>query len=86
MDPISAIGSASGILSFVTFGVTPVKGGVEMYKSGSLEENATLEDVITKMREFDSRMIPPNDDLLQGDDKQLCDLAKHSMKVSGDLL
>ncbi|KAK3320466.1 hypothetical protein B0T19DRAFT_429671 [Cercophora scortea] len=86
MDPVSAIGLASGILSFVTFGVTLIKGGVEICKSGSLEDNATLEDVITMMQQLHHRMIPPNDDQLQDDDKQLCDLAKHSRKVAADLL
>ncbi|CAI4213161.1 unnamed protein product [Parascedosporium putredinis] len=48
MDPASAVGLASSILTFIDFSVKLVSGALEVYRSadGTLEENARLERVI----------------------------------------
>lgn len=47
MDPVSAIGLASSILTFVEFAWGLIGGAVEIYHSvdGTLNENARLDDV-----------------------------------------
>lgn len=47
MDPVSAIGLASSILTFVEFAWGLIGGAVEIYRSldGTLNENARLDDV-----------------------------------------
>ncbi|KAJ0115527.1 hypothetical protein J7T55_010349 [Diaporthe amygdali] len=47
MDPVSAVGLASSILTFVDFAWSLLGGAVEIYRSvdGTLDENARLDDV-----------------------------------------
>lgn len=47
MDPVSAVGLASSVLTFVDFAWNLVGGAVEIYRSldGVLDENARLDDV-----------------------------------------
>lgn len=47
MDPVSAIGLASSVLTFVEFAWNLVGGATEIYRSvdGTLNENARLDDV-----------------------------------------
>jgi len=48
MEPVSAVGLASSIITFVEFAFKLVTGALEVYRSvdGTLEENARLERVI----------------------------------------
>ncbi|KAK0701376.1 hypothetical protein B0T21DRAFT_379068 [Apiosordaria backusii] len=89
MDPVTSIGLVSAILSFVTFGSKLIKGGVEIHREGNLSENATLEDVITRMDSFHSRLVLkglPKDQVLSDDEKDLRDLAEDCHHISTDLL
>lgn len=47
MDPVSAVGLASSVLTFIEFAWNLVGGAVEIYHSvnGTLHENARLDDV-----------------------------------------
>jgi hypothetical protein len=56
MDPASAIGTASAVLSFVTFANGLVTGAVAIYKNNRLVENATIEDVLGEMRRFSTSL------------------------------
>jgi len=53
MDPISAIGFAASILTFIEFASKIVAGAHEVYTSasGTTEENAHIDTVITDLRE-----------------------------------
>ncbi|KAI5468015.1 hypothetical protein BGZ63DRAFT_41630 [Mariannaea sp. PMI_226] len=86
MDPITAIGVASGILSFVTFAASIVQGGIKIYKSGNLEDNATLEDVINKMSSFQARLVPPDVQAQTEDEKTLVEFVNKSKSLSDELL
>ncbi|KAK4203424.1 hypothetical protein QBC40DRAFT_23999 [Triangularia verruculosa] len=89
MDPVTSIGLVSAILSFVTFGSKLVKGGVEIHREGNLAENATLEDAITRMDSFHSRLLLedlPATKTLSDDEKDLRHLAEDCHKISSDLL
>jgi hypothetical protein len=52
MDPVTAAGLASSIITFIDFSWSLVSGAVEIYHSidGTLEENAYLEDVMGDLR------------------------------------
>ncbi|KAK3997940.1 hypothetical protein QBC44DRAFT_376376 [Cladorrhinum sp. PSN332] len=80
MDPASSIELASGILSFILFAGKLIKGGVEIYRNGDLSDNATLQDVITKMESFHSRHKLP------GHDEDLNDILTDCSNVSTHLL
>lgn len=88
MDPVTAIGVASGILTFVTFSGSLIKGWKQIHESGSLEENSSLGDIIRRMETLHSRLIPPDNDTksLSSDAKNLCELSKDCQKVSNRLL
>jgi len=88
MDPATAIGVVSGILSFVLFAGKLVKGGIEIYHNGDLAENATLQDVTTRMESFHSQLaqVSTQSQILSGNAKEIQDLAKDCSKVSAELL
>ncbi|KAK4462121.1 hypothetical protein QBC42DRAFT_84161 [Cladorrhinum samala] len=88
MDPATAIGVVSGILSFVLFAGKLVKGGLEIYHNGDLAENATLQDVTTRMESFHSQLaqVSTQSQILSGNAKEIQDLAKDCSKVSAELL
>jgi hypothetical protein len=88
MDPVTVIGLVSNILSFIDFGVEIVRGAREIYDSpsGVLEENKSQETVITEIKRFSSKLIPPDDTNLHGDEKALCVLAKECESLSHQLI
>lgn len=51
MDPVSAIGLASNVVDFISFSWGLVMGAREIYRSasGTLDENAVLEDIIADL-------------------------------------
>lgn len=88
MDPLTAIGLVSNILSFIDFGVEIVRGVRETYESSSgvVEENRSQEVITKQVRRFSSKLIPPDDTMLAGEDKALCVLAKECEALSYQLL
>ena len=88
MDPLTAIGLVSNILSFIDFSVEIVRGAREIYESGSgvLEENRSQEAIAKEVKRFSSKLIPPDDTALAGEDKALCVLAKECEALSRQLL
>lgn len=86
MDPATAIGVASGILSFVTFSASIVKAGVEIYQFGGLDDTSSLEDAVNQTNAFCSRLEsdyvgPPTEN-----EWLLIVLLKDSKSVSDELL
>ncbi|KAK0742038.1 hypothetical protein B0T21DRAFT_306427 [Apiosordaria backusii] len=88
MDPITAIGLVSGILTFVSFSTKLVKGGIEIRQAidGTLDENRTRQEVVEEMRRLSTRLLPPDDTKLAGDEKSLCLLAKECSSLSDQLI
>lgn len=78
MDPLTAIGLASNILSFIDIGIKVVSGAIEIYESpsGDSSGNRSTKTVVTEMRHFASKLQPPDDSQLTGDEKALCTLAR----------
>jgi hypothetical protein len=92
MDPVTAIGLVSAILSFIGFGTKLVRGTIEIYGTadGVLAENRSREAVAGKMKELAARMAPPDAGgkapQLAGKDKDLCDLAAECRAISEKLV
>lgn len=87
MDPVSAIGLASSIITFVEFSWTLVKGAGDIYRSptGCSRENASIGTVIADLEEV-TRNI--NTDIRGRDkhEKALVVLAKECESLSKELL
>ncbi|KAK3368501.1 hypothetical protein B0H63DRAFT_76801 [Podospora didyma] len=73
MDLVTAVGLVSGILSFVDFSTSLIKGAVKIHESldGQLDDNRSHEAVLSEMKRFSSQLIPPDDSHLAGIDKDL---------------
>ncbi|KAK3306192.1 uncharacterized protein B0T15DRAFT_485616 [Chaetomium strumarium] len=69
MDPVTAVGLASGIVAFITFSTSLVKGAIQIHEAldGSLEENRSHEAIAAEMKRFAIRLLPPDDSRLSGE-------------------
>lgn len=87
MDPFTAISLASAIVQFVDFGTKLIKGGREIYYSttGSTEENASLETVVSEMRIWSAKLAYSGS-ALRSEEKAICSLAEECRKLSGKIL
>ncbi|RFU32608.1 hypothetical protein B7463_g3712, partial [Scytalidium lignicola] len=88
MDPLTALGLASNILSFIDFGAKVVSSAIDIYDSpsGLTEESRSSEAIVTEMRHFASKLRPPDDDQLTGDEKALCRLADECDGLSNQII
>lgn len=89
MDPLTAIGLVSNILSFIDFGVQVVRGAREIYvsPSGLKDDNRSTEAIAREMKRFSAKLIPPDDEAaFSGEAKQLCILARECEDLSQQLL
>jgi hypothetical protein len=59
MDPITAVGFAASVLSFIDFGYEIVTGTLEIAKSGSTSQNIHVSVVIGDLREVVKSLSPP---------------------------
>ena len=59
MDPITAVGFAASILTFIDFGYEIVTGTLEIVKSGSTSENIHVSVVIGDLHEVVKSLSPP---------------------------
>lgn len=59
MDPLTAIGLASNILSFIDFSARLLKGAKEVHGSqhGVLEENRSRETIVREMQHMSTRIL-----------------------------
>ncbi|KAK4197680.1 hypothetical protein QBC40DRAFT_206486 [Triangularia verruculosa] len=90
MDPATGIGVVSGCLSFITFAFRIIKGGVEIYQQGHLTENATVEDVVTRMNIFYDRLkqdhLKAQADCKSSEEQDVCALAEECQGICAALL
>lgn len=87
MDPVSAIGLASSIITFIEFSWELVAGTWEIYRSpdGSLNRNARLEDVIEDLKSLTKPLqaeVPAN----TGAEAKIARLARYCQEDSQTLL
>lgn len=88
MDPVTAIGLASGILSFINFSTGVVRGAMEIYDSpdGILRGNQSRMVIADEMRRFSSKLTPPSALQLVGKEQELCLLAAECKTLSTQLV
>jgi hypothetical protein len=88
MDPLTAIGLTSNILSFIDFSAQLINGAQEIYDStaGTTEDNKGREAIVREMKNFSSKLLPPDDSQLSGDEKALCRLAAECNILSSQIL
>ncbi|KAH6682304.1 hypothetical protein F5X68DRAFT_25048 [Plectosphaerella plurivora] len=87
MDPVTALGVASGILSFLTFSTALLKvgHGVCVTPSGRNEQNMTREVVVGETNAFLDQLMPADDPRLR-DDEGLCRLVLESRRIAKDII
>jgi hypothetical protein len=87
MDPATALGVASGILTFLTFSTALLKvgHGVCITSSGRAEQNMTREIVVGETQAFLDQLLPANDPRLVDDDS-LYRLVEESRRLAQDLM
>lgn len=88
MDPITAIGVVSGILTFLTVGVKVVKIGQGVCNSirGREQENTSRETIITEMKDFMNRIPEAGDPQLLHEDESLRRLIEECREIAQELL
>jgi hypothetical protein len=86
MDPVTAVGFASSILTFIDFSWSLVTGAYEVYKSttGTTSENAHISTVIDDLQEI-TESLSSNVGGNAKHDKALCKLADNCHDLSQDL-
>lgn len=87
MDPVTALGLASGILSFLTFSTALLKvgHGVCVTPKGRNEQNMTREAVVDETKAFLDRLMPADDPRL-ADEEGLGRLVEESRRIAKDLM
>ncbi|KAH8759890.1 hypothetical protein F5883DRAFT_647788 [Diaporthe sp. PMI_573] len=88
MDPLTAIGLVSNILSFINFSAQLLKGAKEVHDSrhGVLEENRNRETIMREMQRMSARMLVSRSPDKTGDDASLCILASECCQLSTQLI
>jgi hypothetical protein len=88
MDPFTAIGFASSILSFIDFSSKVVTGAIEIYGSDSrnTNEGRSSEAIVVEMRRFVAKLQPPKDSKLTESEKALCKLAVECDSLAEQIL
>ena len=86
MDPVTAVGFAASILTFVDFSWDLIKGTYEVYKSttGTTSENASISAVINDLEEVTEGLIFDTEGKTKHE-KALCKLAENCYDLSQDL-
>ncbi|KAJ5015458.1 hypothetical protein K4K57_013124 [Colletotrichum sp. SAR 10_99] len=87
MDPVSAIGLASAVLSFIDFGTKIISGTQQIYDatSGAKQDNLTLEVVVRDLNELSTKLSGPDPENRTESDKDLCELAAECKRLAEDL-
>lgn len=88
MDPLTAIGLVSNILSFIDFSARLLKGAKEVHDSqnGILEENRNRETIVREMQRMSTRMLASGSSGTADDDSTLCILARECRELSAQLI
>jgi hypothetical protein len=87
MDPLTAIGLASSIISFIDFAWTLVTGAKELYDSGrrTTKHNARISNIVSDLKEF-SLDLDVGGEGATKHEKALRDLANDCGTLSTELI
>jgi hypothetical protein len=90
MDPLTAIGLVSGIISIIDFSTKVLSGAKEVYDSGhgATAENRSLAAITTEMQTLSTGFIVPDvtNTNLSTQEKAISVLAAECKVLSGDIL
>ncbi|RSL88912.1 hypothetical protein CEP51_001466 [Fusarium floridanum] len=88
MDPVSAIGLASAIVSFVEIGVNLLRGAKEIRDSAndSLEKNESREVIVEEMKQVAAKLKTPEPGKIPPEQQKLCHLADKCNDLSQRIL
>ncbi|KAK4234261.1 hypothetical protein C8A03DRAFT_37969 [Achaetomium macrosporum] len=88
MDPLTAIGLASNILSFIDFGAKVVSRAVDVYgsASGLTSEDQISEGIATHMCYLCSKLRQPQGTQLTGEEVALANLAAKCEDLSKQII
>lgn len=88
MDPLTALGLAANILTFIDFGAKLITSATEIYESGkgSKREDEAGETAANEMRKMASKLLPPSNSKFAAHDKALCQLATECHALSERIL
>ncbi|PMD43771.1 hypothetical protein L207DRAFT_631816 [Hyaloscypha variabilis F] len=77
MDPITAIGFAANILSFIDYSAKVISASVDIYgsASGDSQDSRNSDVIAREMSRFAAKLQPPSNAQLAGEEKALCNLA-----------
>lgn len=77
LDPITAIGLAGNILTFIDYSTKVISTSIDIYAStsGSTQDTQTSDMIATQMKQFAAKLQPPDQTQLSGEEKALCKLA-----------
>lgn len=86
MDPVSAVGFAASIITFIDFSSTLVRGAYEVYNSasGATTENAHLSTILNDLQEV-TEGLHSDHKVVGKHGKQLSKLARNCLDLSRDL-
>ncbi|KAL2827903.1 hypothetical protein BJY01DRAFT_255520 [Aspergillus pseudoustus] len=88
MDPITALGLVSGIISIIDFGTKVLSGAKEVYGSGhgATAENRSLASITTEMQKLSVGFIIPDNTKLGSQERAISIVAAECKAVSDDIL
>jgi hypothetical protein len=77
MDPVTAIGLAANILTFIDYSAKVISASIDIYGSvsGNTEDSRNSDVIATEMRRFAAKLQPPSTAQVSGEEKALCNLA-----------
>ncbi|KAG7100749.1 hypothetical protein HYQ46_001760 [Verticillium longisporum] len=83
MDPASAIGVASAVISFVDFGIKIIRGAIQIYGDANRDNDwQTPEDVAKKMTNLARNLRQPSGFGATPDEGEIAELAKTCMTLA----
>ncbi|KAF4970351.1 hypothetical protein FSARC_2607 [Fusarium sarcochroum] len=88
MDPVTAVGLASAIISFVPLGIQLLRSAREIRDSvdGSLDKNRTRKAIVEEMQAVALKLNPPDQTRIAPEQKGLVDLALECHELSQQIL
>ncbi|KAH8758100.1 hypothetical protein BGZ57DRAFT_1008652 [Hyaloscypha finlandica] len=88
MDPVTAIGLAANILSFIDYSAKVISASIDIYGSvsGNTQESGNSEVIATEMRRFAAKLQPPSTAQVSGEEKALCNLATECEALAKKIL
>ncbi|RBR04979.1 uncharacterized protein FIESC28_11447 [Fusarium coffeatum] len=88
MDPASAIGVTSAVITFLEFSWKVVRNAKEIYDSadGCSNDNLTRESVARSMQAFSRKLQPPDSSAITPEYEGICNLSSECQSISSEIL